>query len=75
VGTPVLVFAALGFIIRMMILETIGRFKGKYQEESDVEMGRDKEGSDENLRDIVGPTEEIDPEKYRDINGRSFSLA
>lgn len=65
-GTPVLVFAAIGFGFRHVFKETVGRIRGKKEEIGDEEQGP--------REDVVGPRdEEVDEEKY---NGdRSLSTA
>ncbi|KUJ14930.1 uncharacterized protein LY89DRAFT_671327 [Mollisia scopiformis] len=74
-GTPVLVFAAIGFGGRHVFKETVGRIRRKRQGVGDEEMGRRSDNEEDQLRDddVVGPRDEIVPEKY---NGdRSLSTA
>lgn len=75
-GTPVLVFAAIGFNIRHIYKETIGRIRGERDAPSDEEQGRGRGPSaDEEREDTVGPRDpyEIDPDKYP--GHRSLSTA
>lgn len=73
-GTPVLVFAAIGFGFRHILKETIGRVRGERELAGDEEQGRGRGPSaDEEREDVVGPRDESDSEKYP--GDRSLSTA
>lgn len=70
-GTPVLVFAAIGFGVRHVFKETIGRIRGKRENDGDEEMGRGREVDEDG--DVGGTSDEVDSDKYN--KDRSLSTA